>query len=110
VLQTILVPLLVAAEPSMVVLEGGTHNPAAPSFDFLTKSFLPLVARMGARVDATLERPGFAPAGGGISSSRSSPRGRSARWSCSRAARCSRSARVRSWRTCRTTSRGARSP
>ena len=65
VLQTILVPLLVAAEPSTVVLEGGTHNPAAPSFDFLTKAFLPLVARMGARVDATLERPGFAPAGGG---------------------------------------------
>jgi RNA 3'-terminal phosphate cyclase (ATP) len=65
VLQTILVPLLVASEPSTVVLEGGTHNPGAPSFDFLTRSFLPLVARMGAQVDATLERPGFAPAGGG---------------------------------------------
>jgi RNA 3'-terminal phosphate cyclase (ATP) len=65
VLQTILVPLLVASEPSMIVLEGGTHNPAAPSFDFLTRSFLPLVARMGARVEATLERPGFFPAGGG---------------------------------------------
>lgn len=65
VLQTILVPLLVAREPSTVVLEGGTHNPAAPSFDFLTRSFLPIVARMGARVEATLERPGFFPAGGG---------------------------------------------
>lgn len=65
VLQTILLPLLVASEPSTVVLEGGTHNPAAPSFDFLVRSFLPLVARMGARVDAELQRPGFAPAGGG---------------------------------------------
>jgi RNA 3'-terminal phosphate cyclase (ATP) len=65
VLQTILVPLLVAAEPSTIELEGGTHNPGSPSFDFLTKSFLPLVARMGARVEVALERPGFFPAGGG---------------------------------------------
>ncbi len=65
VLQTILVPLLVAREPSTLVLDGGTHNPAAPSFDFLTRSFLPLIARMGARVVVALERPGFAPAGGG---------------------------------------------
>ncbi|HYI09790.1 MAG TPA: RNA 3'-terminal phosphate cyclase [Thermoanaerobaculia bacterium] len=65
VLQTILVPLLIAPEPSIIELEGGTHNPAAPSFDFLTRSFLPLLGRMGAKVEATLERPGFYPAGGG---------------------------------------------
>ena len=65
VLQTILVPLLVARERSTIVLEGGTHNPNAPSFDFLSRSFLPLIARMGARVDVRLERPGFYPAGGG---------------------------------------------
>lgn len=65
VLQTILVPLLVAPEPSTIELEGGTHNPAAPSFDFLTRSFLPLIERMGAKVEARLERPGFFPAGGG---------------------------------------------
>lgn len=65
VLQTILVPLLVAREASMIELEGGTHNPASPSFDFLTRSFLPLIERMGARVEAKLERPGFYPAGGG---------------------------------------------
>jgi RNA 3'-terminal phosphate cyclase (ATP) len=65
VLQTILVPLLLAPEGSRIELEGGTHNSAAPSFDFLTRSFLPLLARMGAVVDAKLERPGFYPAGGG---------------------------------------------
>ncbi|HEV7767019.1 MAG TPA: RNA 3'-terminal phosphate cyclase [Thermoanaerobaculia bacterium] len=65
VLQTILVPLLLAPERSTIELEGGTHNMAAPSFDFLTRSFLPLLARMGATVDAKLERPGFYPAGGG---------------------------------------------
>jgi len=65
VLQTILLPLLFADQASEVVLEGGTHNSAAPSFDFLTRSFLPLLARMGANVEATLVRPGFFPAGGG---------------------------------------------
>lgn len=65
VLQTVLPALLTAAEPSTLLLEGGTHNPASPPFDFLARTFLPLVARMGPRVEATLERPGFYPAGGG---------------------------------------------
>jgi RNA 3'-terminal phosphate cyclase (ATP) len=65
VLQTILPALIMADGPSEVILEGGTHNPFAPSFDFLTKSFLPLVSRMGPRVVAELEKPGFFPAGGG---------------------------------------------
>ena len=65
VLQTILPALLTAPAPSKLLLEGGTHNPAAPPFDFLTKSFLPLINRMGPTVTAELERPGFYPAGGG---------------------------------------------
>lgn len=65
VLQTILPALLTAGGPSTIRLRGGTHNPMAPPFDFLVKAFLPLLARMGARVEATLLRPGFYPAGGG---------------------------------------------
>ncbi len=65
VLQTVLPPLLIAEGPSRLVLEGGTHNPWAPPFDFLQRAYLPLVNRMGPRVTATLERPGFYPAGGG---------------------------------------------
>lgn len=65
VLQTILPALLIASAPSRLTLEGGTHNPFAPPFDFLAKSFLPLISRMGSRVTAELERPGFYPAGGG---------------------------------------------
>ena len=65
VLQTVLPSLLTADGPSSLVLEGGTHNPSSPPFDFLAKAFLPLVSRMGAHVEATLERPGFYPAGGG---------------------------------------------
>jgi RNA 3'-terminal phosphate cyclase (ATP) len=48
-----------------MTLEGGTHNPFAPPFDFLDRCFIPLINRMGARVTAELERPGFYPAGGG---------------------------------------------
>lgn len=65
VLQTILPALLVASGPSTVILEGGTHNPFAPPFNFLEKAFLPLINRMGPMVRAELERPGFYPAGGG---------------------------------------------
>jgi RNA 3'-terminal phosphate cyclase (ATP) len=65
VLQTVLPALALAAGPSTVVLEGGTHNPFAPPFDFLEKAFLPLVGRMGPQVSVALQRPGFFPAGGG---------------------------------------------
>ncbi|MHC4610078.1 MAG: RNA 3'-terminal phosphate cyclase, partial [Planctomycetota bacterium] len=66
VLQTVLPALLTASQPSRLTLEGGTHNPFAPPFDFLARSFLPIVNRMGPRVAARLERPGFYPAGGGL--------------------------------------------
>jgi RNA 3'-terminal phosphate cyclase (ATP) len=65
VLQTVLPALMLADGPSALRLEGGTHNPFAPPFDFLTKTFLPVLNRMGPTVTATLERPGFYPAGGG---------------------------------------------
>src|ERR1043166_8270162 len=65
VLQTVLPPLLTAPGPSTLTLEGGTHNPWAPPFDFLEKAFLPLLNRMGPKITATLARRGFYPAGGG---------------------------------------------
>ena len=65
VLQTILPALLVADAKSDLILEGGTHNPFAPPFDFLQKTFLPILEKMGAKVEVNLERPGFYPAGGG---------------------------------------------
>jgi RNA 3'-terminal phosphate cyclase (ATP) len=65
ILQTVLPPLLLAGGPSAVVLEGGTHNPGAPPFDFVARAFLPCLAAMGAEVRAVLDRPGFYPAGGG---------------------------------------------
>jgi RNA 3'-terminal phosphate cyclase (ATP) len=65
ILQTLLPALLCAKGPSRITLEGGTHNPAAPPFEFLDRTYLPLIRRMGPRIEATLERAGFYPAGGG---------------------------------------------
>ncbi len=65
VLQTVLPALLVASTPSRLVLEGGTHNPGAPPFDFLARVYLPLIGRLGPALTTRLERTGFYPAGGG---------------------------------------------
>lgn len=65
VLQTVLLPLALANGTSLVEIEGGTHNPLAPPFEFIAEAFLPLLRTMGVRVEAELVRPGFAPAGGG---------------------------------------------
>lgn len=65
VLQTVLPALMCAELPSTVILEGGTHNPHAPPFDFLERAYLPLIARIGPQVDLKLERAGFYPTGGG---------------------------------------------
>jgi RNA 3'-terminal phosphate cyclase (ATP) len=65
VLQTILPPLLLADAPSRIIIDGGTHNPLAPPFEFLRDSFVPCLAKIGARVELHLERHGFYPAGGG---------------------------------------------
>jgi RNA 3'-terminal phosphate cyclase (ATP) len=76
VLQTVLPALLTASAGSELLLEGGTHNPRAPTFDFLARAYLPLIERMGPRVAIELERVGFEPAGGGRVRVRVSPAAR----------------------------------
>ncbi len=65
VLQTILPALCLADGPSHVTLEGGTHNPLAPTFEFVDRVYLPMLARMGPRFECQLTAHGFFPAGGG---------------------------------------------
>ncbi len=65
VLQAILPALITAVGDSEIVIEGGTHNQWAPPFDFLKKVYLPRINQMGPRIEATLDRHGFFPAGGG---------------------------------------------
>lgn len=65
VLQTVLPPLFSAEESSTVTVAGGTHNPLAPPFDFLSDTFLPAIASTGFQCDCRLLKHGFFPAGGG---------------------------------------------
>jgi RNA 3'-terminal phosphate cyclase (ATP) len=59
VLQTILPSLLTASGSTTLTLEGGTHNPMAPPFEFLARSFAPLMEWMGPSIELDLKRPGF---------------------------------------------------
>ena len=69
VLQTLLPALLFAntdsSSKSTVTIKGGTHNPLAPTTDFLTQAFVPALAKLGMQVDIELQQAGFAPVGGG---------------------------------------------
>ncbi len=61
VMQTVMVPAIVAGGGVRVVVKGGTHNPMAPPFEFLDRVFLPHLRAMGAVVTLTLQQYGFAP-------------------------------------------------
>jgi len=65
VIQTLLPPLFLTDNPSTVTVTGGTHNPLAPPFDFLSETFLPAIAAAGLKGDCKLIKHGFYPAGGG---------------------------------------------
>lgn len=65
VVQAILPALLRADEGSTITVEGGTHNRAAPPFEFVERALLPILKDAGANIDVRLERHGFYPAGGG---------------------------------------------
>ncbi len=65
VLQTILPALVLATDESKITVEGGTHNPMAPPFEFLERSYLPILNTMGPEVSIELLRHGFYPKGGG---------------------------------------------
>jgi RNA 3'-terminal phosphate cyclase (ATP) len=65
VLQTVLLPLATAAEPSRVAVTGGTHVPMSPSFDYLARHWSAVVQRLGVSFSLTLVKAGFYPPGGG---------------------------------------------
>jgi RNA 3'-terminal phosphate cyclase (ATP) len=65
VAQTVLPALCCADAPSELVLDGGTHNPLAPPFDFLARTFVPALRAFGVVAEVELVRHGFQPNGGG---------------------------------------------
>ncbi len=67
VLQTVLTPLALAGGESRVIVRGGTHNPMAPSAEYLEFVYLPALAQAGLRATMGSSRYGFYPRGGGES-------------------------------------------
>jgi len=64
-LQAILLPLCLAQGSSKVTLVGGTHVPWSPPFHYFSRVLLPTLEPMGISIDATIEKWGFYPRGGG---------------------------------------------
>ncbi len=66
VLETVLVPLAGASEPSRVSVTGGTHVPWSPSFEYVARHWAAAVGEtLGLTLSLQLERAGFYPPGGG---------------------------------------------
>lgn len=65
VLQTLLPALMMQNEISHISIHGGTHNPMAPTADFIESCFLPALHKLGIKVDFECERAGFFPIGAG---------------------------------------------
>lgn len=65
VMQTVLLPLALAAGPSHVHITGGTHVPMSPSAHFIRDAYVPLLVQSGADVLVTLHKFGWYPHGGG---------------------------------------------
>jgi len=63
--QTLLPILWSADGPSELRLEGGTHNPMAPPYEFLAEVFLPALGHAGVSCELALGNAGFIPVGGG---------------------------------------------
>jgi RNA 3'-terminal phosphate cyclase (ATP) len=65
VLQTVLLPLALAAGDSRLSIRGGTHLPWSPPFDHVQAVWLPLLARLGIRAEVALAAWGWFPIGQG---------------------------------------------
>ena len=66
VLQTLLPVLMMQSQASTLTIEGGTHNPMAPTIDFIQRCFLPAVAKFGIQADVVCKQAGFFTVGGGV--------------------------------------------
>ena len=64
-LQALLLPLCLSQESSRITLVGGTHVPWSPPFHCLSEVLLPTLKSMGVSAEATIEKWGFYPKGGG---------------------------------------------
>lgn len=65
VAQTLIPALMIGSQNSSIEIEGGTHNSAAPPYDYLDQVYLPILHQMGPKFHSAIHAWGFYPAGGG---------------------------------------------
>jgi RNA 3'-terminal phosphate cyclase (ATP) len=65
VLQTILLPLVLANGDSQITLRGGTHVNFSPTMSYIEQVYLPMLQRMGVKAKVELGAWGWYPQGGG---------------------------------------------
>lgn len=66
VAQSVIPILIMAEQESQVTIVGGTHVIKSPGYDYFAKVFLQAIHSFGAKIEATLQRPGFFPVGQGV--------------------------------------------
>lgn len=64
-LQTLVWPLALQPRLSTLTLIGSTHLPGAPTFEYLSLCWAPIVRRLGLSMDLRMPKAGFYPKGGG---------------------------------------------
>lgn len=65
VAQTVLLPLALASAPSHITITGGTHVPFAPTAEYLSEIYCPLLSVYGLEAQFAFPHIGFFPRGGG---------------------------------------------
>lgn len=65
ILQTILLPLVLARGNSVVTLKGGTHISWSPPITYIEQVYLPSLQQMGVQAEVQLRAWGWYPQGGG---------------------------------------------
>jgi len=65
ILQTILLPLALAPQGSIVTLRGGTHVPMSPPATYIEQVYLPMLKQMGIEAEMQLHAYGWYPRGNG---------------------------------------------
>jgi RNA 3'-terminal phosphate cyclase (ATP) len=73
ILQSLVPALSFGKQPTLIEITGGTNNPMAPSVLYFQNVFLPMVGRLGIKMDLEVGRYGWYPKGGGILRSRIEP-------------------------------------
>ncbi len=84
VFQTIFPALMLQKSKSTVTIKGGTHNLMAPPAEFIQKTFLGTLQKLGVNSSVTIKRYGYYPKGGGEIEAHISPISRSKELSVSK--------------------------